>query len=389
MPFSTSQSPQATDITSASSSDIALPFLSISFQPDHFTLPLHTSSQTVGTFTRVHRLSLLQCLNDWNIQAPSTPASSAWTAWLLKFTRCLGFVINLAKCDLVLLKQFNFVGIDFDLNDGPARTAQHRFQNLLNSLHDPCSHSWQPGPLQWSKASNYSVTWPHWRSWPDGASSTCAPYSLLSMAAGTSQQTISSFQSSSHQKYFQLTSGRHSLFTFCKQFRSACPLLRLQIFTDASSEGWCAHLESDRTSGVWTTSQKSLHSNNLELLAVHLALQHFQPLAINKSVVMMTDNMTVVGQIENQGGSHSRSLYWQPACLFEWADSLHISLIPCHIPGHLNIVANGVRRPRQIHGPKVWVNVPPKGPCWRHRVCHLGAIVVARAARGRLGVGRI
>ena len=33
-------------------------------------------------------------------------------------------------------------------------------------------------------------------------------------------------------------------------------------------------------------------------------------------------------------------------------------------------------------------NVPPKGPCWRHRVCHLGAIVVAWAARGRLGVGR-
>ena len=51
--------------------------------------------------------------------------------------------------------------------------------------------------------------------------------------------------------------------------------------------------------------------------------------------------------------------------------------------------SNGVRRPRQIRGPKIRANVPPKGPCWRHRVCHLGAIVVAWAARGRLGVGRI
>ena len=50
---------------------------------------------------------------------------------------------------------------------------------------------------------------------------------------------------------------------------------------------------------------------------------------------------------------------------------------------------NGVRRPRQIRGPKIRANVPPKGPCWRHRVCHLGAIVVAWAARGRLGVGRV
>ena len=51
--------------------------------------------------------------------------------------------------------------------------------------------------------------------------------------------------------------------------------------------------------------------------------------------------------------------------------------------------SNGVRRPRQIRGPKIQANVPPKGPCWRHRVCHLGAIVVAWAARWRLGVGRV
>ena len=51
--------------------------------------------------------------------------------------------------------------------------------------------------------------------------------------------------------------------------------------------------------------------------------------------------------------------------------------------------SNGVRRPRQIRGPKIRANVPPKGPCWRHRVRHLGAIVVAWAARWRLGVGRI
>ena len=48
-----------------------------------------------------------------------------------------------------------------------------------------------------------------------------------------------------------------------------------------------------------------------------------------------------------------------------------------------------VRSAGQKYGPKIRANVPPKGPCWRHRVCHLGAIVVAWAARWRLGVGRI
>ena len=53
------------------------------------------------------------------------------------------------------------------------------------------------------------------------------------------------------------------------------------------------------------------------------------------------------------------------------------------------LLVNGVRCPHQIRGPKIRANVPPRGPCWRHRVCHLGAIVVAWAAHGRLGVGRI
>ena len=60
-----------------------------------------------------------------------------------------------------------------------------------------------------------------------------------------------------------------------------------------------------------------------------------------------------------------------------------------HIVSSSSCMVNGVRRPRQIRGPKIRANVPPKGPCWRHRVCHLGAIVVAWAARGRLGVGRV
>ena len=37
-------------------------------------------------------------------------------------------------------------------------------------------------------------------------------------------------------------------------------------------------------------------------------------------------------------------------------------------------ITNGVRHPRQIRGPKIRASVPPKGLCWRHRVCHLGAI---------------
>ena len=116
------------------------------------------------------------------------------------------------------------------------------------------------------------------------------------------------------------------------------PLPQLQLFTDASTEGWGAHLTSHQTSGMWSPRQRSLHINNLELLVVHLALQHFLPLVINKVMIVMTDNTTVVGQIKNQGGTHSRSLYRQTVLLLEWADSQRITLVPRHILGHLNVV---------------------------------------------------
>ena len=46
------------------------------------------------------------------------------------------------------------------------------------------------------------------------------------------------------------------------------------------------------------------------------------------------------GQIKNQGGTHLQSLYRQTVLLLEWADSKRITLVPRHIPGHLNVVAD-------------------------------------------------
>ena len=42
-----------------------------------------------------------------------------------------------------------------------------------------------------------------------------------------------------------------------------------QLFTDASNIGWGAHLNALTVSGVWTTTEKTLHINVLELEAIH------------------------------------------------------------------------------------------------------------------------
>ena len=50
----------------------------------------------------------------------------------------------------------------------------------------------------------------------------------------------------------------------------------LQIFTDASKEGWGAHLDEHTARGTWSLPESKLHINHLELKAVFLALKEFR-----------------------------------------------------------------------------------------------------------------
>ena len=79
----------------------------------------------------------------------------------------------------------------------------------------------------------------------------------------------------------------------------------LQIFTDASKEGWGAHLNEHTAKGSWSLPESKLHINYLELKAVFLALKEFQYLCTDKIVLVATDNTTVVSYINKEGGMRS------------------------------------------------------------------------------------
>ena len=79
----------------------------------------------------------------------------------------------------------------------------------------------------------------------------------------------------------------------------------IQLFTDASNEGWGAHLDQNSTKGLWSEREKRLHINVLELKAVSLALRDFKDQCQNQTVLVATDNSTVIAYINKQGGTHS------------------------------------------------------------------------------------
>ena len=76
----------------------------------------------------------------------------------------------------------------------------------------------------------------------------------------------------------------------------------LFLFTDASHLGWGGHLDHHHAAGKWSTLHQQHHINWLELQAVFLSLQKFEKVVINHSVLVNTDNTTVVAYINKMGG---------------------------------------------------------------------------------------
>ena len=67
----------------------------------------------------------------------------------------------------------------------------------------------------------------------------------------------------------------------------------LTIFTDASTQGWGAHMGDSKFSG-WTHTDRKLHISCLELKAAIFALQHWAPLLQGHQFMIATDNSTVL-----------------------------------------------------------------------------------------------
>ena len=92
--------------------------------------------------------------------------------------------------------------------------------------------------------------------------------------------------------------------------------------------------------------KKATH-NVLELKAVSLALRSFKDQCQNQTVLVATDNSTVVAYLNKQGGTPSAemgSLLWK---IMTWCHHYHITLKARHIPGCLNVMADILSRSNQ------------------------------------------
>ncbi|KAL5008232.1 hypothetical protein ScPMuIL_013813 [Solemya velum] len=136
--------------------------------------------------------------------------------------------------------------------------------------------------------------------------------------------------------------------TYRENVLKGVPLLTdspsLTLYTDSSSLGWGAYLNGLTASGQWSSQLQREHINVLEMKAVCLALSHFRESLSNKSVVLATDNSTVVAYLENQGGTCSFPLFQLARDILLFCAQHQIVLVVRHIPGHLNLLADSLSR---------------------------------------------
>ena len=71
----------------------------------------------------------------------------------------------------------------------------------------------------------------------------------------------------------------------------------LQLFTDASKEGWGDHPNDHTARGTCSFPDSKLYINYLKLKAVFLAIKDFQDLCLNNIILIETDKTTVVAYI--------------------------------------------------------------------------------------------
>ena len=256
----------------------ALPF-GLATAPLKFTKVV----KEVKVMAQARGIQIHQYLDDWLLRAQCQETCLQDTQTLSALCRKLGWVVNMKKSELDPQQIFNFVGYRFDLVSGRVLPTQDRWIALQEKL------------IFIKNRSSCTVR---------------QFMSLIGLLTATEKQVLSGRL---HMRPIQWHLKRHwhipevlekvipvppSLHPHLDWWLDESNILggqplhslqhALQLFTDASNEGWGAHLGDYIARGAWSPIESRLHINFLELKGGLLALKKFEHLCRDKIVLVAT-----------------------------------------------------------------------------------------------------
>ena len=232
---------------------------------------LNTAPQIFTVTAYLHRqgISVIPFLDDWLIHHPDRQVLLRHQALLLDTLDLVGFILNLKISELDLTQDLQFLGIHLRLDLGKALLPESKAREIV-----ACACH-----LSSLKVLNYTQV-----------SQLLGSLNLASGLIPLGRLYLRPLQRHFHS--LGLTDRftppcRSDPLVLANLLRrwldprfltSGIPIRPFQadltIFTDASSQGWGAHMGDSKISGTWTLTDRKLHINCLEFKAVTLALQH-------------------------------------------------------------------------------------------------------------------
>jgi hypothetical protein len=310
-------------------------------------------TKVIGEFIKSLRqegIHIQAYLDDWLLKSFDPDLLRRQTVRVVEMAEFLGLVVNPAKSELVPTQRTEYVGVDFDLVEGFARAPLQRLLDI---------HQMIASFIQREGASARG-----WYSLLGKMGSVMYQIKLGPLHRRPIQHLLHSQWTQREDNWDQWIPllpevGHHLLWWMnLDNTRRGVSLLpfkpSLTLFTDASLWGFGASLGDLNVSGPWSPPERTLHSNNRELLAVYKAVVAFQGHLVNQHLLVCSDNTTTVASINKQGGTKSWSLtdlVWE---LWILLDRLNCQVVARHIPGRLNVMADLLSRSNQVI-PSEWM----------------------------------
>ena len=303
---------------------------------------------TLVAFLRRKGIRIFFYLDDWLLVAKSRTLLESHLQIVLYVTQTLGFLVNVEKSSLTPTRLPSFLGAVLDIPNLLARPMEHRVVALQCLIQEFLALP-APPALLWQKLLGHQASF-----------TDLIPLCRLFMRPF--QLQFLKFCPQTMLPCCRIPLLPH-LRALCLKWNSRSFLLQGKFFippppqqvisTDASLHGWGACLGHHHLSGTWSVLEARAHINLLELRAVSLALRGFEDLISNQSVLIQSDNSTVVAFLNHQGGTHSVSLCNSTLELLLWCQEKGILLSAVLVPGRDNLVADFLSRGKFL--PSEWM----------------------------------
>ena len=304
----------------------------------HSSKSAHQTSKTChNTFLRTRNIRLLIYLDDILIVSLDIKTLKEQTGQVLDLLQSLGFIINFEKSVLTPSPIMEFLGLLVDSRTMMFYLPSHKVTRtieLCNALLQNRTVSLRElAQLLGFLESTRPAVW-------------LAPLHFRHLQYCLIQQLARNKGSYDGLVCLQLLAKGELQLWWISNIRQVNgslihpPSCEMTITSDGSKLGWGAAYGLQITKGSWSSRERSLHINILELKAAFLAIQSFLKHKTNMSIKLRLDNTTAVSYVNNKGGTHSPELMALALELWTWCLSRDIYIQAEHLPGVQNCLAD-------------------------------------------------